>query len=806
MPKNPENKCSYQYKTTFRLFSEFISYFEIKINNKQQNIDFLKNGIISGVIFSNKLFIFFKIRKYLILHQIIKKKRENISTFIFSPQKNKILIATKNNKILLFGKKYTWKKKFHNKDKFLQLLTIVPDVKNGNITNLEFNLSENIFLIIYQTRIIELFDLKGKIQLIFNLKYLPKDIYFHSNNLTCEKIYGNNDHNFFFEIDLFKKKIKYYKKLENFYFYKKFHLFKNNNIVNFSCFCFQNINIKNKFQLLDKNFCFLNENKILNYEKRNFYLFNIFSNIILKTLIYICLSGFKLKNSILLSKIEPNISNPINFWLKFCQGDQSLEFLKPLSEKHNIFIRSDYHLNHLQEIYEIKFFGKKNFFVVISKSNAISIITRKNFLLKTKFESKNGFFISIRIKGSFLIGMNNFSQFFFWDISLLKLYFCFFAFKNISSVFSFVKINKIKGIISAAGKNGIIKNWKIKFEKNLKLNVEFLDSKNKNKKQINFLILSPKGKFLAGASLKKEILFWRFSQKLPYLVLGKFERCIWSLDFSSLNHSIIAGSGNGIIFLFDIIKGKCLYKLQGHFSPVLCCKFSSDDLHIFSSGLDGKIKIWKISNGLCINTVLNHQENVWSFDVSNDSRFIISACLKGKIVILKDFGLEFSRLKIKNLGFFFLLQKNLYNNNLRNFFIEMYEKICYFHDPVLLYDFFFFIFNNFNGNVIKKIFTFFLKIDNEKLNFLFRSILIWHFNGYKGMMVQNILFLIFTSIPLVFLEKIDSKIVKSLIPITLKSYEKIKKNKKIEIKKDYPFNLYKTDYVRKKSKNFYKRL
>jgi WD40 repeat protein len=785
MVKNPNHQPSFQYKTTFRLYSEFIQKIDYKNKLIEQNLNFLENGFIVGFIFSNKLFIFLKIRGNFFLHQIIKEKKDFIIDFTISHKENKILLVTKSNKIFLFIKKNSFKNNNCYENKFFEYfkssIFISNAFKNGNIVALNFDLSENFFLIAYLKGIIEIFNSNGKVRLVFHLNYSPKIIYFHAKNLSHGKIYGKNIQDFFFEINLFLKKIKYFGKIENFFFIKKFYFIIKKNSINFFCFCFEKINLKFEFKLGNKNFCLLNENKILWGEDKNFFLFQFFSGKVIKTSIYNDFDYCELKDKNLFYKFGFYFSNQINFLIRFFNDEKTLEILKPLSEKHKFFIKCDFNVNYLGEIFEVKFLGKKNLFAIVSKSNSITIMTRKNFFFKNKFNSKKGFFIAIQVKGSLLIGMNNFSHFFFWDISFLRLYFCFFGFRKISGIFSFLKLTYNKGLLIAAGKNGLIKYWKISFLKNLQLNIEFLSSIDQTKNEINSLSISKNGKFIAIATLNKEVLFWKFGKKFPYLILGKFSRCIWSMDFSPYDYSIIIGSGNGIIFFFDIIKGKCLNKLQGHFSPILCCKFGRDGLHIFSSALDGKIKIWKINNGICVNTITNHTINVWTLDITFDSRHIVSACLNGKIVILKDFGFEFSKIKIKNLKSFLIIQENLDKNNFQNFFIETFKKIIYFYDPILLYDFFYFIFNNLKKNVIERIFRFFPKLNDCSLNFLFNSLLIWHFNGYKGIMIQNILFLVFSSKSLLYLNKINFKTINLLYLLTTKTYEKIKNVKKIGI-------------------------
>lgn len=97
---------------------------------------------------------------------------------------------------------------------------------------------------------------------------------------------------------------------------------------------------------------------------------------------------------------------------------------------------------------------------------------------------------------------------------------------------------------------------------------------------------------------------------------GKFVLAVaWSRDGSRLACSTM----DGTIAIFDVMRGKFLYNLEGHYMPVRSLAFSPTDSRILFSASDDKhIHMYDVDNKSLICAMSGHTSWVLSIDVSPD--------------------------------------------------------------------------------------------------------------------------------------------------------------------------------------------
>ena len=87
------------------------------------------------------------------------------------------------------------------------------------------------------------------------------------------------------------------------------------------------------------------------------------------------------------------------------------------------------------------------------------------------------------------------------------------------------------------------------------------------------------------------------------------------------NNSIAVGSGGDIIIL-NAITGSQSGVLSGHTDFVCCVVFSSDGTSIISGSNDKTVKLWDVQTGGIVNTFFGHKRSVNSVSISADSATI----------------------------------------------------------------------------------------------------------------------------------------------------------------------------------------
>jgi predicted Zn finger-like uncharacterized protein len=88
--------------------------------------------------------------------------------------------------------------------------------------------------------------------------------------------------------------------------------------------------------------------------------------------------------------------------------------------------------------------------------------------------------------------------------------------------------------------------------------------------------------------------------------------------------SVISGSSDGTIRLWEISTGKCLRILKGHTGDILALCTNEDGCLALSGGKDSTIRLWNLSTGNCEQIFEGHTNEVYSVCISRDSRWMLS--------------------------------------------------------------------------------------------------------------------------------------------------------------------------------------
>lgn len=113
--------------------------------------------------------------------------------------------------------------------------------------------------------------------------------------------------------------------------------------------------------------------------------------------------------------------------------------------------------------------------------------------------------------------------------------------------------------------------------------------------------------------------------------------CVRTLSFSSDSRTLVSGSDDTFVHVYDIGTAQLLRTLSGHSSWVLSVAVSPNNKYIASGSNDKNVKIWDMATGECLSNLnKEHTEAVWSVAWNNtgsnlfsagDSQFVMYVCL-----------------------------------------------------------------------------------------------------------------------------------------------------------------------------------
>ena len=90
------------------------------------------------------------------------------------------------------------------------------------------------------------------------------------------------------------------------------------------------------------------------------------------------------------------------------------------------------------------------------------------------------------------------------------------------------------------------------------------------------------------------------------------------------NNSIAVDSGSGDIIILNAITGSQSGVLSGHTDAVYCVVFSSDGISLVSGSRDETVKLWDVQTGGIVKTFFGHTATVYSVSISADCTTIAS--------------------------------------------------------------------------------------------------------------------------------------------------------------------------------------
>lgn len=144
---------------------------------------------------------------------------------------------------------------------------------------------------------------------------------------------------------------------------------------------------------------------------------------------------------------------------------------------------------------------------------------------------------------------------------------------------------------------------------------------------------SPNGQTIVSGSLDSKLKIWDALHGQELSSLQGHRAPISSCTYSPDGHHILSASWDRTLKLWDAPTDMELTTLRGHTARVLVCAYRPDGLHIVSGSEDCTIKIWHADTGECLQTIAEHAGPVNAVTYDPSGQQILSASDDGTLKI-----------------------------------------------------------------------------------------------------------------------------------------------------------------------------
>ncbi|MCA2717734.1 hypothetical protein [Microcystis sp. M169S2] len=192
--------------------------------------------------------------------------------------------------------------------------------------------------------------------------------------------------------------------------------------------------------------------------------------------------------------------------------------------------------------------------------------------------------------------------------------------KNLEAFVEAIKAGKILQKQQAYNKNVTNALQELLNQKSERNRLEGHDS------DVNSVNFSPDGKTLVSGSDDNTIKLWNVETGQEIRTLKGHDSAVYSVNFSPDGKTLVSGSYDNTIKLWDVETGRVIrtLTLKGHNELDLDVNFSPDGKTLVSGSGDKTIKLWNVETGQEIRTLKGHDDYVLSVNFSPDGKTLVS--------------------------------------------------------------------------------------------------------------------------------------------------------------------------------------
>jgi WD40 repeat protein/serine/threonine protein kinase/pSer/pThr/pTyr-binding forkhead associated (FHA) protein len=136
---------------------------------------------------------------------------------------------------------------------------------------------------------------------------------------------------------------------------------------------------------------------------------------------------------------------------------------------------------------------------------------------------------------------------------------------------------------------------------------------------------NPDGKSVLVGSTDSTLKLWDIAAQRCLLSFEGHKGGVEAVALSPVGRSALSGSADATLKLWDMATAECLRTLVGHTAGVNSVAFSPTGRYALSGSSDATLKLWEIATGRCLQTLQGHRDKVMAVAFSSDGRSAHSA-------------------------------------------------------------------------------------------------------------------------------------------------------------------------------------
>lgn len=148
---------------------------------------------------------------------------------------------------------------------------------------------------------------------------------------------------------------------------------------------------------------------------------------------------------------------------------------------------------------------------------------------------------------------------------------------------------------------------------------------------VRSLAITPDNQTLISGSFDSIIKLWNLSNGQLNYELSDHSKGVFCLAISPDGKYFVSGGFDHIIKLWDLTNDELIDELIDHTGTIQCLAISSDNHTLVSGSFDETIKLWQIDTGELIDTLTEYAGPIYAISFSNDGKLIASGGGDGKI-------------------------------------------------------------------------------------------------------------------------------------------------------------------------------
>jgi Tol biopolymer transport system component len=148
---------------------------------------------------------------------------------------------------------------------------------------------------------------------------------------------------------------------------------------------------------------------------------------------------------------------------------------------------------------------------------------------------------------------------------------------------------------------------------------------------VTAVAFSPDGKTVVSGSLDRTLRLWDVASVQSLRTLEGHTYAVTAVAFSPDGKTVVSGSDDGTLRVWDVASVQSLRTLEGHTYAVTAVPYSPDGKTIVSGSYDGTLRVWDVARGQSLRTLQGHTAAVNAVAYSPDGKTVVSGSYNGTL-------------------------------------------------------------------------------------------------------------------------------------------------------------------------------